>query len=96
MTPFTIQPDSSLMDVRMALIAVSLCFFEHKGGMTESAFCFCMLSGERQFCSTVIKRIYLFIKVPPLRAMADATAEPEILSVRVTCFLFQEQEEAAD
>jgi len=55
-----------------------------------------MLSGERHFCSTVIKRIYRFINVPPLRAVADVAAEFEILSVRVTCFLFQKQEEEAD
>jgi len=43
----------------------------------------------------MIKRIYSFVKVPSLGAVADATAEPEILSVRVTCLLFQEQKEAA-
>jgi len=84
------------MNIGMAIIAVSLCFSEHQGRMTKSAVCFCMLSGERHFCSTVIKRIYRFIKVPPLRAVADVAAEFEILSVRVTCFLFQKQEEEAD
>jgi hypothetical protein len=96
MAPCTIQSDSRLMNIGMAIIAVSLCFPENQGRMTKPAVCFCMLSGEGQFCGTVIKRIYRFIKVPPLRAMADVAAELEILSVRMTCFLFQEQEEEAD
>jgi len=95
MTPFTVQPDRRLMNIGMAVIAFRTCFPEHQGRMTESAVCFCMLPRERQFCSTMIKRIYSFVKVPSLGAVADATAEPEILSVRVTCLLFQEQKEAA-
>jgi hypothetical protein len=84
------------MNVGMAIIALTLCVPEYKCRMTKPAVCFCMLSGEWQFCGTVIKRIYRFIKVPPLRAVAHIAAEFEILSVRVTCFLFQEQEEEAD
>jgi hypothetical protein len=80
----------------MAIIALTLCFPEHQGRMAKPAVCFCMLAGERQFCGTMIKRIYRFIKVPPLGTVADVAAELEILSVRVTCFLFQKQEEEAD
>jgi hypothetical protein len=44
----------------------------------------------------VIKRIYLFIKVPSLRAMADAAAELEILTMRMTISLSKKQEETED
>jgi hypothetical protein len=96
MTPSAVQSNGCLMDVSMAVIAFRSSFPEHQCRMTEPAVCLCMLSVKRQFGGTVIKRIYCFIKVPPLRAVADATTEPEILSVRVPCFLFQEKKEAAD
>ena len=96
MAPGTIRSYGALMHISMAINAISLCFTEYEGWMTESAVSLCMLPGEGQLCRIVIKRIDRFIKLPSLRTVADSAAQAEIISMRMTCLVPQKEEEAAD
>jgi hypothetical protein len=75
------------MNIVVAFAAFSFCIGKYKCGMARFAAYNRMLSGKRQLSRVVIERIDPFINGPPLWAVADTAAQPEILSVRMIHFL---------
>jgi hypothetical protein len=75
------------MNIGMAIAAFSFCIGKYKCGMAQFTGDNIMLTGKRQLSRVVIERIDLFINGPPLWAVADTAAQPEILSVRMIHFL---------
>jgi hypothetical protein len=82
MTTRTIGAYSCLMHIAVAIVTSGFCFREYQCSMTLPAIDFRMLPYQGQLCSTVVKRVNLFIELPTFCTVASLAADLEIGSVR--------------
>jgi len=82
MTPAAVIPDSLLVQVCMAQVALCWRLGKDQGGMALTAFDLCMLSHKGHIGSVVVIGIDLHVQFPAFGTVALVAGDLEILPVR--------------